>query len=160
MGSADRQRVINDLKCVKPSIKLLYITPEQAATFSFKVKYFGNEKKKKGKKWRKFISVSNLLLLRCTDSGKIFCFTDWFQALLAEMVKFHKISYIIVDEAHCVSQWGHDFRPDYLKLGILREQYSDIPWVALTATANKNVRILFVRSLKRIKITECFFAIR
>ena len=59
------------------------------------------------------------------------------------MMKYDKISYIIVDEAHCVSQWGHDFRRDYLKLGALREQYAHIPWVALTATASKQVEKLY-----------------
>jgi ATP-dependent DNA helicase Q5 len=61
-----------------------------------------------------------------------------------ELHKFGKVSYIIVDEAHCVSQWGHDFRPDYLKLGQLRSKYKDIPWVALTATASSKVTCICV----------------
>ena len=60
--------------------------------------------------------------------------TRLFQSYVQEM----KVSYIVVDEAHCISQWGYDFRPDYLQIGKLRELV-DAPVIALTATATPQV---------------------
>ena len=67
------------------------------------------------------------------------CATPTFQSLLERLVRHGKLGYFVVDEAHCVSQWGHDFRPDYLKLGNLRKLTGSAPWAALTATANSQV---------------------
>lgn len=50
------------------------------------------------------------------------------------------LSMIAVDEAHCISQWGHDFRPEYAALGQLKQQFSHVPFMALTATADDATR--------------------
>lgn len=63
-----------------------------------------------------------------------------FQPTLNSLVSRRLLSYLVVDEAHCVSQWGHDFRPDYLRLGALRSRLAHAPCVALTATATPQVQ--------------------
>ena len=113
MGEKERRRVLDDLKLKAPATRLLYVTPEQ-------------------------------------------CATNTFRGLLEGLVKFTKLGYFVVDEAHCVSQWGHDFRPDYLKLGQLRALTGSRPWVALTATANNQVVEDVIASLQLRKGYKTF----
>jgi ATP-dependent DNA helicase RecQ len=58
------------------------------------------------------------------------------------------LSLIAIDEAHCVSQWGHDFRPDYRNLGLLAERFPHVPRIAVTATADARTRDDILRSLR------------
>ncbi|XP_057570439.1 ATP-dependent DNA helicase Q5 isoform X3 [Hippopotamus amphibius kiboko] len=97
LSAQEKEELLSDLEQEKPRTKLLYITPEMAASASF-------------------------------------------QPTLNSLVSRHLLSYLVVDEAHCVSQWGHDFRPDYLRLGALRSCLAHAPCVALTATATPQVR--------------------
>jgi len=59
-----------------------------------------------------------------------------------------KIALFAIDEAHCVSQWGHDFRPEYIKLSVLHENFPNVPRIALTATADQQTRAEIVHRLK------------
>jgi ATP-dependent DNA helicase RecQ len=58
------------------------------------------------------------------------------------------LSLIAIDEAHCVSQWGHDFRPDYRNLGLLAERFPNVPRIAVTSTADARTRDDILRSLR------------
>ncbi|XP_013109755.2 recQ-like DNA helicase Blm [Stomoxys calcitrans] len=70
-----------------------------------------------------------------------------FQDLLDTLYANNSISRFVIDEAHCVSQWGHDFRPDYKRLGILRKRFPKVPAMALTATATPRVRMDILKQL-------------
>lgn len=82
--------------------------------------------------------------------------TPRFRAMVDKLRSKKLLSYFVVDEAHCVSQWGHDFRPHYLRLGELRQRMKGVPCVALTATATPDVVDDIMQSLKLLKPVAVF----
>ncbi|WZZ10034.1 hypothetical protein YC2023_095955 [Brassica napus] len=99
-----RNKIHEDLDSGKPSVRLLYVTPELIATKGFMLK-----------------------LRKLHDRGLL--------------------NLIAIDEAHCISSWGHDFRPSYRQLSTLRDSLTDVPVLALTATAAPKVQKDVIDSL-------------
>lgn len=69
------------------------------------------------------------------------------------------VSLFVIDEAHCISQWGYDFRPDYLKLGVIRKKLGNPVTLALTATATKEIREDIMGSLETGKWSEIIYSV-
>ncbi|MCW5297439.1 DNA helicase RecQ [Herbaspirillum lusitanum] len=65
-----------------------------------------------------------------------------------ELLEAAHIALFAIDEAHCVSQWGHDFRPEYIKLSVLHERFPNVPRIALTATADQQTREEIIHRLQ------------
>ncbi len=87
--------------------------------------------------------TENASLRRDCLQGKIKLLYISPERLLAEinfLLKDIRISLFAIDEAHCISQWGHDFRPEYTQMKVLKEQFPEVPVIALTATADKITR--------------------
>lgn len=74
---------------------------------------------------------------------------DW----VLERIKKLPVNLIAIDEAHCVSQWGHDFRPAYLKINVLKEHFNRTPFIALTASATLRVQKDIIENLKLDNVT-------
>lgn len=69
------------------------------------------------------------------------------QSLIANLYHLNLLARVVIDEAHCLSSWGHDFRPDYKGMRLFKEKFPKIPVMALTATANEKVRMDIVHHL-------------
>ena len=95
--------------------------------------------------------TENMQIRRSCMEGKLKLLYISPEKLLAEtnyLLRDIHISFFAIDEAHCISQWGHDFRPEYTQLGILREMFPRIPIIALTATADKLTRQDIVKQMR------------
>jgi ATP-dependent DNA helicase RecQ len=73
--------------------------------------------------------------------------TEHFLGTLERLRDARQLALFAIDEAHCVSQWGHDFRPEYIRLGVLHERFPEVPRIALTATADAITRAEIVDKL-------------
>jgi bloom syndrome protein len=94
----------------------------------------------KGPEVEKYIQILYITPEMINKSGAL---TEVFHNLHGR----NRLARIVIDEAHCVSQWGHDFRPDYKALGDVRRQYPGVPVIALTATATENVKVDVIHNL-------------
>jgi ATP-dependent DNA helicase RecQ len=91
--------------------------------------------------------TSVLRQLRRGDLELLYVAPEALRTSLRSIIADSAISLVVVDEAHCISHWGHDFRPAYRQLRDLKAQLGDIPVLALTATATRRVALDIVRSL-------------
>jgi superfamily II DNA helicase RecQ len=73
-----------------------------------------------------------------------------FKKRLALLVKQKELRRLVVDEAHCMSEWGHDFRPDYAKIGAFRSEFPQVPIMGLTASATPQVQDDMCVEIKRL----------
>ncbi|KAI6098218.1 ATP-dependent DNA helicase [Pisolithus sp. B1] len=123
-GKKDKAKIFTDLSSPRPKIRLLYSMP---------------------------IKLLIQHALRASQATPERLCTQDVMQLLAILYKNGFLNRLVVDEAHCISEWGHDFREEYRKLGTFRDSFPRVPVMALTATATDNVRDDIIGSLKMVE---------
>ena len=100
----------------------------------------------KGKKMKADAKLTPIQLLYCTPEV---IETERFRAILTNLYRSNRLGMFAIDEAHCLSTWGHDFRPAFRKLTWLREAFPDVPVMACTGTATAKV-VLDIREILQL----------
>lgn len=97
--------------------------------------------------WRDISSPNPRTRLLFVTPEKLAASTS-FMDRLVQLDRMKKLKRFVIDEAHCVSQWGHDFRKDYCKLSILKENFPGVPILAMTATATQKAKLDIIQTLR------------
>lgn len=136
---------------ISPLLSLMQDQVEHLQRLQIKAHLLNGQTEKEERQW----IMSTLSGLRAEDHIQLLYITpemiSMSQALTRTLERLHsrqRLARLVIDEAHCVSQWGHDFRPDYKELGEIRNLLPGIPMMALTATATENVKVDVIHNLK------------
>lgn len=132
---------------ISPLISLMQDQVENLLSLNIKASMFSSKHSLQQRK-----TTSNLLLNDKLDliyiSPEMISSSKQCQRVIETLYQKGHLARIVIDEAHCVSSWGHDFRPDYKKLYVFKRDYPDIPVMALTATANEYVQNDITKNLQ------------
>lgn len=136
---------------ISPLLSLMQDQVEHLQRLQIKAHLLNGQTEKEERQW----IMSTLSGLRAEEHIQLLYITpemiSMSQALTRTLERLHsrqRLARLVIDEAHCVSQWGHDFRPDYKELGEIRNLLPGIPMMALTATATENVKVDVIHNLK------------
>lgn len=131
---------------ISPLISLMQDQVESLLSLNIKTSMFSSKNSAQQRKITFDLLLNNKLNL-IYISPEMISSSKQCQEAIHSLYQQGNLARVVIDEAHCVSNWGHDFRPDYKKLNIFKQKYPEVPVIALTATANEFVQNDIIKNL-------------